>query len=708
MKAREIPKLTLENISKFWEREYSLFTMSSWKVSLDIINSRQWFKDSFTIFICIYHNGIATHFRSYEEENCFEKLVGEKIINNRTFRKRIIEQHVLYAEHLLTLYRQIGGKNELTPNFIRDFNISFGKLCAFNTFIQRGIDYIARVKKHKRIANFLIKRRTKYEHVLGAYDEYFEKICAKIAKKRKIKSPDLLKLLLINEFIDFIKINKLPKNLESRKRMSALILLPTPFLLVGKSASILFKKLKNQENKLNRQIIEERILKGTPIYKKRVKGYVQVISNLKQLIKFKNGYILVAPTTLPKYNPILKKAKAIITDEGGFLSHAAVFSREFRIPGVVGTKIATKVLKDGDLVEVDANRGIVKILENNQKPIYKKVFTRDFSLPMLDVWYKGEAYDSKPWSGKKQAFLPYIVFVREDGTVKSYYDPRGVKWIKNHIKETIKKDKKFLEKLEKKVEEKLKPIQPIYDGEKTLSKKDLLKFIKNFEIAYPWIEAMWWLCEMDENELRGLDISPIKKLRKKTTKLSTGTDIVVRKSLIKMFPKLKNYVHVLKIDEIKSEKIPKIPDLKKRDEGFIYTKNMMYIGNNRNVVEKKYNIKLETENIESKDEIKGIIVYKGIVKGKVKRVMGHKHIDLIKKGEILVSPMTTPDFLPAMKKASAFITDEGGLTCHAAIIAREMKKPCIVGTKIASQILKDGDLVEVDANRGIVKILKRK
>ena len=68
--------------------------------------------------------------------------------------------------------------------------------------------------------------------------------------------------------------------------------------------------------------------------------------------------------------------------------------------------------------------------------------------------------------------------------------------------------------------------------------------------------------------------------------------------------------------------------------------------------------------------------------------------------------MTTPDYIPAMKKAAAFVTDEGGITCHAAIIAREMKKPCIVGTKIATQILHDGDLVEVDADKGVVRIIK--
>ena len=70
--------------------------------------------------------------------------------------------------------------------------------------------------------------------------------------------------------------------------------------------------------------------------------------------------------------------------------------------------------------------------------------------------------------------------------------------------------------------------------------------------------------------------------------------------------------------------------------------------------------------------------------------------------------MTRPEFIPLIRKAAAIVTDAGGILCHAAIVAREMKKPCIVGTKVATKAFKDGDLVEVDANKGVVKILKRK
>lgn len=75
------------------------------------------------------------------------------------------------------------------------------------------------------------------------------------------------------------------------------------------------------------------------------------------------------------------------------------------------------------------------------------------------------------------------------------------------------------------------------------------------------------------------------------------------------------------------------------------------------------------------------------------------------EGEILVAGMTRPDYVPYMEKAAAFVTDGGGILCHAAIIAREMQKPCVVGTGVATKTLKDGDLVEVDANKGIVKKL---
>ena len=89
--------------------------------------------------------------------------------------------------------------------------------------------------------------------------------------------------------------------------------------------------------------------------------------------------------------------------------------------------------------------------------------------------------------------------------------------------------------------------------------------------------------------------------------------------------------------------------------------------------------------------------------GKVRIVNGMTNIE---NGEVLVCTMTTPELVPLMQKASAIVTDLGGILSHAAIISRELGKVCVVGTGKATQLLKDGDLVEVDADEGVVRKIK--
>ncbi len=104
--------------------------------------------------------------------------------------------------------------------------------------------------------------------------------------------------------------------------------------------------------------------------------------------------------------------------------------------------------------------------------------------------------------------------------------------------------------------------------------------------------------------------------------------------------------------------------------------------------------------------IKGMIAYKGKVTATAKIVLSVSDMNKVNEGDILVSSSTNPDLIVAMGMAGAFVTDMGGITSHAAIVSREMKKPCIVGTRNATRLIKDGDLIEVDADNGIVKIIK--
>lgn len=103
--------------------------------------------------------------------------------------------------------------------------------------------------------------------------------------------------------------------------------------------------------------------------------------------------------------------------------------------------------------------------------------------------------------------------------------------------------------------------------------------------------------------------------------------------------------------------------------------------------------------------LKGQVAYPGKVTGIVKVVNERADMIKFKKGDILVSGHTDPSLMPAIVKAAALVTDFGGMTCHAAIVSRELKIPCLVGTKIATKVFHDGDKIEVDANSGNVKKL---
>jgi len=106
--------------------------------------------------------------------------------------------------------------------------------------------------------------------------------------------------------------------------------------------------------------------------------------------------------------------------------------------------------------------------------------------------------------------------------------------------------------------------------------------------------------------------------------------------------------------------------------------------------------------------IKGIPASLGKAVGRaVVAYSSDEAIKKIQKGDILITSMTRPDFVPAMKIAGAIVTNEGGITCHASIVSREFKIPCVVGTRVATKVINDGDIVEVNGNHGIVYIVKR-
>lgn len=348
--------------------------------------------------------------------------------------------------------------------------------------------------------------------------------------------------------------------------------------------------------------------------------------------------------------------------------------------------------------------GTKQTMKNLQR--YEKLFARDFSLPSVEIWLRGECTNPKGWTDKKQPFLPYEIAQRSDDTIHFYYNLQGVDWACNLLVKLSKKDKNFIPKIKKTVLEKLSFIRPIYEKEKAIPLSKLKRFLTEYEEGFPWFEAMWLFTESGlESKFVGLNLKNIQKLRVSTEKLCGGADTVIRKSLERTYPGLGYLSSVLRVEELLLNKIPSKAILAKRYKSYFLVDDQLFL-TSKSQVAKNLGVHFVEESIKKAKQLKGNIAQMGIARGFVRRLMGHRQIHLLKEGEILVSPMTIPDFLPAMKKATAFVTDEGGILCHAAIVARELKKPCIIGTRFATHILRDGDFVEVNANLGIVTLLK--
>jgi len=158
---------------------------------------------------------------------------------------------------------------------------------------------------------------------------------------------------------------------------------------------------------------------------------------------------------------------------------------------------------------------------------------------------------------------------------------------------------------------------------------------------------------------------------------------------------------------LNNAKIPKsVINERKKGVTFVIGKGKVKVLYGNKAMEILDRLVLKIVKAKKTNEVSGIAARKGRVIAKALVVGSAKTaIKTIKKGDVLITSMTTVDFLPAMQNAAAIVTDDGGITCHAAIVSREIGIPCVVGTKVSTQIFKTGDKVEVNADTGVVKKL---
>jgi phosphohistidine swiveling domain-containing protein len=525
----------------------------------------------------------------------------------------------------------------------------------------------------------------------------------------------------------------------------------------------------------------------------------------------------------------MEKAGAFITNEGGITSHASIVAREMNKPCIIGTKNATQILKDGDFVEVDADNGIVRILEKEKdlldeflKLINKKDFypfeaslcplfiifpwhdgknikgSQSTEFPALFINGKEKCYAVIPESAykkpSKEVFKEYIENKISIEELKKTYPP-----FYSYFDELYEKylSDNFSEKTEEEIIDFMQSIYKDYSAMigrtlfiETLDYDIALEILQDKELldkvweqsTHPYFESfelrqkriikslaqknsskgelvnkiMFIFTDYYKPKSKDFVSSEIEKiLEEKIPEYCCDANFVEWKSnLNNKEKKIVEYLQfIMEARDVRKDPIAKVQyllylaasEIARRADleeklvvhltGFEYSQGIRwiqehkfeiqeryegqvsFIDNEGNIIIKKANYQKSLEEFiqktssisKDKKNIYGQIASPGVIQGTVRIILDAQNKDnIFNQGDILVTSMTRPEFVPLMKKAGAVITNEGGITCHAAIISRELGIPCVIGTKFATQILKDGDEVEVDANNGVVRIINKK
>lgn len=324
---------------------------------------------------------------------------------------------------------------------------------------------------------------------------------------------------------------------------------------------------------------------------------------------------------------------------------------------------------------------------------------RDLSLFSVEAWQRGYQYYLK----KSVGFRYPIIFYYDGAKVNFYHTLDDFTYFKEQVTKKVIANDQLFKQLNQQFQ---KDVRLLIEKRDYLTLQDLPKISRligkimsfyMFVVSDKFVEARpeaWESRRLSEGILYTMD-ELIEKLVK----------VMLEEK--KYDPKLAHFLLSEEIENICVGKKVDVYSIQKRSNRYIINRSKVIVDYDFISFCKKHSWdNPEDQNVSnSQKELKGQVANSGMARGKVVIVHSRNDLEKVKRGTILVSTMTNINYLIAAKKAAAIVTDEGGVTCHAAILSREINKPCVVGTKTATHILKNGDLVEVDALQGTIKII---
>jgi phosphoenolpyruvate synthase/pyruvate phosphate dikinase len=462
-------------------------------------------------------------------------------------------------------------------------------------------------------------------------------------------------------------------------------------------------------------------IKGMVSYPGNVQGRVQIVRSREDLSLVMQGDILVAKTTFVEYTPAMKVAWAIVTDEGWITSHAAIVSRELKKPCIVWCKKAVDALCTWDIIAVDANNGVVRIIEKNiqcDDIIDKIIYTswkknRAWSWSFVSAYYLWYQY-TKQLKDQIDIWLEQTLIITKNGISSCYFTQESKDAFGQYFAQQANDNPSIIwqrcEDLIKATDEALSSIIILLEQE--ISKENFEKYIEVMyaygvphrivKMSTDYINIFVLQNYLWQLEHARIYAEPVYEMTEKYMHY-------IAEQLAYRYEIPKNFILWMTKEQFEDLLYRWICTIDQNILSHQYDSWIMYIQNGLPYYffwEQVYDIEQKLLNPEMKT-LSWQIAYKGKITGEVRIILDANKflLDDFEEWYILVTWMTRPEYLPLLKKCSAFVTDAGGVLSHAAIVARELKKPCIIWTEISTKILKDWDVVEVDAYNGIISII---
>ena len=331
--------------------------------------------------------------------------------------------------------------------------------------------------------------------------------------------------------------------------------------------------------------------------------------------------------------------------------------------------------------------------------------TRNFSLLGCSLW--NAWYSSQIMQEVFNFRIRKILTIEQKpGLARRYYPKKDLFRLKEKIAQLIKENPQRCLKLLEEAEQLNKQAKEILEQKKEAPFKEALNFhieqaVKSTVFPFNLLRAI------EEFNLNN------EELKQKAEKFRTVTyypDLIEHY----VIPAAKKYltnkdVELLTLKEILAKKVEQLESRKQqRSENKKVVYQMIDEEEEITWHENTQPIINELEGIQKNQQLQGKTAYSGKVTGIARLCLTEDPTQInFNQGDILVTVASSPKLMPIINKAAAIIADEGGISCHAAIISRELKIPCVVGTKYATSIIKDGDKIEVNAEKGTIKILEK-